>query len=266
MAQGVEQSLHAYVDHRADNVRSLLQAVEDKLGVKRFSSSMPSPGAGVPYSATSAADSFRSTSSISGSFNSNILVEDSLHGVLPYGLPLPGVVTIGESPVWPALIARQLVRAGKWVAFLGMDTLNWSYIYSGPESLEQIVVVCDQEPLNADVVAAAIEGFDAIFLGGVRLSAREEKILHKKAEQRDAMIIARRWQGRALTLNSSLCKIEGLNQGRGYISHAQYLLESRYGEALISLSQKGTVESNSIMDRPQRRAGYPTNAIGLMEA
>ncbi|MDP9805538.1 hypothetical protein J2S70_000120 [Trueperella bonasi] len=85
----------------------------------------------------------------------------------------------------------------------------------------------------SQVISAAIDGFDIVIVGNVRLDARERRVLHRRAISKGALILAMNWPNATFTVDCELLALSGLNGGAGHIKSVDYLVSSQHGQSYI---------------------------------
>lgn len=177
---------------------------------------------------------------VSGEVSSDdFTVPSYLHGALPEGFPRRGVVSIRGSHFLGMVLASIASEQKAWIAFLGVQDVGWACAESLGIDAERVVHVPRIDTQSAQVVSAAIDGFDVVVLGAVRLDARERRVLQRRAIAKGALIIATDWPQASLTVDCELLAISGVDGGIGHIRAVDYRVASYRGESRIRYSHDG---------------------------
>ena len=157
-------------------------------------------------------------------------VEDCLAPLLPRaGLARGTVVGVAGSLAVTSLavaLVAPAVRAGSWVAAVGLDHLGLAAVEGLGLPLERLVLVAAPEPVQwAATVAALVEGFDVVLAGPpVRVRPVEARRLAARIRERRSLLVqvgwpAHRWpEEPELTLAVSRAHWEGIGDCLLYTS------------------------------------------------
>lgn len=155
-------------------------------------------------------------------------VEDCLAPLLPRpGLVRGTVVGVGGSLAVTSLavaLVAPAVRAGSWVAAVGLEHLGLTAAEDLGLPLERLVLVATPEPARwAATVAALVEGFDVVLAGPpVRVRPPEARRLVARIRERRSLLVQVGWPPRhwpeepEMTLVASGAHWEGIGEGWGY--------------------------------------------------
>jgi hypothetical protein len=101
------------------------------------------------------------------------------------------VATAGPAAHSLALaLAAGPVQAGAWAAVVGLPTLGMQAAAELGLALGQLVAVPDPQPVAAEVLAAAIDGFDVLLIGPqLRLNAGAARRLQARAQSRGVLTV-----------------------------------------------------------------------------
>ena len=155
----------------------------------------------------------------------------SFANLVPHGVVQRGIVVSCHGPAAVSLAMGFVagpVRDGAWVGVAGVPELGLAAAAELGVPLERMVAVVEpaSEPFSrerwADVVAALIDGFDTVVLGGslARLSAADARRLRARAQSRGAVLVAvdlPAFEG-DIRLTAEHCDWSGLGAGYGVAS------------------------------------------------
>lgn len=144
-------------------------------------------------------------------------VPPGLAGVLPAGALDRGstVVVHGSTSLTLGLLA-EASRAGSWVALVGLPGVGVLAAAQLGLDLGRVVLVPAPGPDGPTVLAALLDGVDAVVVGDVALSEGDRRRLSARARERGAVLLATgAWPGAHLVLTAEVTQWEGLGHGHG---------------------------------------------------
>jgi hypothetical protein len=157
-----------------------------------------------------------------------LAVEDCLAPLLPRaGLVRGSVVGVGGplavTSLAMALMARAM-RAGSWVAVVGLERLGLTAVEELGVPLERLVLVAAPEPAHwAATVAALVEGFDVVLAGPpARVRPVEARRLQARVRERRSLLVQVGWpphrwpEEQELAFTVARAHWEGIGAGWGH--------------------------------------------------
>ncbi|MFY9262043.1 MAG: hypothetical protein GX483_07305 [Actinomycetaceae bacterium] len=170
----------------------------------------------------------------------NYSVPPALTPIFPHGIPRALPLIMHGSVVAAILLAGIAVQQGAWVAIIGVRNIGWSVLQASGISAERCVYIPEASRQAAQVIAAAIEGFDVVIVGEVELDRRAQRVIERRVRNRNTVFIFNgRWFGPGEHLECALHSVSGISQGGGHIRQINYALHTRAGEAIVQLGQDG---------------------------
>lgn len=145
-------------------------------------------------------------------------VPDGLHSVFPSGLRRGSAVGVRGSRLAGLLMVGLASSQGAWVACIGTPNMGWGMARLLGVDFERLVFVPQcMDPLLAQAVSTAIDGFDVVLVGRqVILGSREKRLLARRALSRQVLLIGEGWEG-GEQVQGQLIAVEGVGQGNGHI-------------------------------------------------
>lgn len=140
-----------------------------------------------------------------------------LAGVLPSGALDRGstVVVHGSTSLTLGLLA-EASRTGSWVALLGLPGVGVLAAAQLGLDLDRVILVPAPGPDGPTVVAALLDGVDAVVVGDVALTDGDRRRLSARARERGAVLLSTAaWPGAHLVLTAEASQWEGLGPGHG---------------------------------------------------
>ncbi|WP_324536045.1 hypothetical protein [Actinotalea sp.] len=198
---------------RAALARSILARAEERTGTSRWVRPVLLPQAGDDAGTADGAaaphpDATALTLPVSG----------RLAGLLPSrGLDRGTTVVVAGSTSLVLGLLAEVSRAGGWVAVVGMPGLGVLAAAQLGLDLDRVVLVPDAGPDGPLVLAALLDGVDAVVVGPrVALTDADRRRLSARARERSAVLLPTTpWPGAAVVLTAGASRWEGVGRGDG---------------------------------------------------
>ncbi|NLW14227.1 MAG: hypothetical protein GX037_06800 [Trueperella sp.] len=169
----------------------------------------------------------------------DFIVPAYLREAFPGGLPRRGVVSVRGSHFFTMVLASIASEQKAWIAFLGAEDVGWACAESLGVDAGRVVHVPRIATQGSQVVSAAIDGFDVVVVGNVRLDVRERRVLQRRAITKGALLIAMDWPNASLTVDCELRGVSGVNDGIGHIRAVDYTVSTQRGQSHMRYTQDG---------------------------
>lgn len=159
---------------------------------------------------------------------------------IPVGAGL-SVASSGSTALLLAMVA-EVMKDGEWVAVVGMPTLGMAAAAELGIDLSRLVLVGDPGAHAPRVLAALIDGFDAVVIGrGVRLNAGQRRSLLGRARGQRTTIFSHDWPESSVRVEARVVSWRGVGYGEGYVRERDIDVRKRGhgGERTVRLSLKG---------------------------
>ncbi|VEI12361.1 hypothetical protein [Trueperella bialowiezensis] len=166
-------------------------------------------------------------------------VPQYLQAALPHGIPRRGVVSIRGSNFFALVLAGIASKQNAWVVFLGAPDVGWACAEHLGLQVHRIAHVPNVASQGAQVVSAAIDGFDVVVIGNVVLDARERRVLHRRALSKGTLLIAMNWPHANLEVSCEQLAGRGIEGGIGHVRCVDYAIATRRGTSQISHGADG---------------------------
>jgi hypothetical protein len=158
-----------------------------------------------------------------------LAVPAPLAGILPQGgLPRGGVVSlIGDSGSTSLLLALLATPANAWSALVGLPEVGMLAAAELGVDLDRVVLVPDPGPDVLQILSVLADGVDMIaVLPPKVLPPSRLKVLNARLRQSGAvLLVAGRWPGADLVLQSRIESWTGLGHGHGRLRDRELVVE-----------------------------------------
>ncbi|MFT3942711.1 MAG: hypothetical protein QM705_02645 [Ancrocorticia sp.] len=185
-------------------------------------------------------------------------VPEGLRAAFPYGLRRGSTVGVDGSRLLGLLILGLVSAQGAWVACVGVPDMGWGTARLLGVNFERLVFVprC-MDPLLAQAVSTAIDGFDVVLVGSqVVLGSREKRLLARRALSRKVLLIGEGWEVRE-QVHGQLIAAEGASAGSGHIRELLLDVFRPGGKPVrVSINARGW----GVREKLQLVAGMPREA------
>ncbi|WP_372594712.1 hypothetical protein [Actinotalea sp.] len=223
---------------RAARARAVLAEAEGRAGTRRsWSARTPvvqvpvPPDAAVPSSG--ARDGHRPDSHA-------LPVDPRLAGLLP-SLDRGTTLTVAGSTSLLLALLAEASAAGSWVALVGMPGVGVLAASQLGLALDRVVLVPDPGPEGSRVLAALLDGMDAVVVGAVALSDADRRRLSARARERSAVLLTTTpWPGASVVLTASVSRWGGVGRGEGRLRDG-VLTVDRQGRGAAGRGWRGEV-------------------------
>lgn len=144
-------------------------------------------------------------------------VHPALAGLLPGGaLDRGSTVVVGGSTSLVLALLAEASRAGGWTALAGLPRVGVLAAHQLGLDLARLVLVPSPGADGPTVVAALLDGVDAVVVGDVALSDADRRRLSARARERGAVLVSTTpWPGAHVSLTAETVGWEGLGRGEG---------------------------------------------------
>lgn len=214
------------------------------------------------HSHASAARTPQAPRSMNGEVSSDhFTVPSYLWGAFPDGLPRHGVVSVRGSHFLTMVLASIASEHNAWIAFLGVKDVGWACAESLGVDAGRVIHVPRIDTQGPQVVSAAIDGFDVVVVGNVRLDARERRVLQRRAITKGALLIAMDWPHASLTADCELLGVSGVDGGIGHIRAVDYAVSTQRGRSHIRYTQEGRQAQPLSLARGDVRVGVVSERV-----
>ena len=144
-------------------------------------------------------------------------VPEALESILPFGgLRLGttvGITGVGATSLALALVSR--ASAERWTAVVGLSALCLAAAAELSVDLDRLVVVPDPREQWTHTLAAVVDAFDVVLVGGQHGAPRK---INARVREQDAVLIAiGGWQESDLSIRCSSARWNGLGDGHGHL-------------------------------------------------
>lgn len=222
---------------RVAQARAILARAEERTGTSRWIRPVRSSSA--------EADQVAITSEVAHpqALAQSLPVDAELARLLPSGALDRGatVVVAGSTSLVLALLV-EASRAGSWVAVVGLPAIGVLAAHQLGLDLERVVLVPAPGPDGPLVVAALLDGVDAVVVGPqVALADGDRRRLSARARERSAVLLPTTpWPGANVVLTAEASHWEGLGRGSGRL-HTRQLSVQRQGRGSAARGWRGEV-------------------------
>jgi hypothetical protein len=168
-------------------------------------------------------------------------VDPTLDALLPSGLERGTTLTVAGST---SLLLAMLARAsadGAWVAVVGLPAVGLLAAHQLGLSLDRLVLVPDAGPDGPRVLAAMVDGVDAVVVGDVALSDADRRRLSARARERSTVLLSTGpWPGASVVLTAQGSRWSGVGRGEGRL-RTRVLTVAREGRGAAGRGWRGEV-------------------------
>lgn len=207
------------MDNRLALARQALRAAEERTGLRV----VPSSNTSWNNETTDAFD-----------------VPTVLCSAFPVGIARGQALRVAGSMAFAALVAGIASRQGAWIAIIGVPDIGWSFFEASGMDCARCAYIPDVDTQAPQVVSAAIEGFDVVIIGDLRIDRREQAVLERRIKSRNGILVALgRWMAPALDVSCANRGVSGLSAGPGHITAVDYLVETHWGSAYLTFAHNG---------------------------
>lgn len=226
------------MDHRLAIARKALAEAERRAGLRVVR--VEAGSASSVVEAEAAADAYQ--------------VPEYLSKVFPRGIRRGQPIALDGSMSSAILLSGIAAQQGAWVAFLGMTNVGWSLVEQSGIDARRLAHVPDVGSQAAQVVSAAIDGFDVVVLGDLSLDRREQRVLERRVRTRNTLLITLgRWLAPAQRVQCTLLGVYGIDKGLGHIRGMNYRVSSSAGSADITFTSEGWASANVVQGLATKR-------------
>lgn len=199
---------------RAALARAVLSRAEERTGARRWVRPLLLP----PADGVAAGPLASAGQPHPDAIGLTLPVSGLLAGLLPSrGLDRGTTVVVAGSTSLVLGLLAEASRAGGWVAVVGMPGLGVLAAAQQGLDLDRLVLVPEAGPDGPLVVAALLDGVDAVVVGPrVALTDADRRRLSARARERSAVLLPTTpWPGAAVVLTAGDSRWEGVGRGDG---------------------------------------------------
>lgn len=160
------------------------------------------------------------------------------------GIPMGGalaITTSGSTSILLAMVA-EATASDAWVAVVGLPSLGMAAAADFGIDLARLVLVSNPGTQAPRVLAALIDGFDAVIIGReVRVNAGQRRSLLGRARNQRTVVFAQNWPESTVRVEAAAVSWRGVGEGEGYLSEVDIDVRKRGqgGERSVRLSVAG---------------------------
>lgn len=222
-----KRSKGGLVDNRLALARQALQVAEERAGLRVVRSHSASWD-------TETTDAFA--------------VPPVLRAAFPMGIARGKALRLTGSMAFAALVAGIASRQGAWVAIIGVPNIGWSFFEASGMECARCAYIADVDAQAPQVVSAAIEGFDVVIIGDLRIDRREQAVLERRMKSRNGILLTLgRWMAPALDVTCCNRGVTGLATAPGHITAVNYAVETRWGSAHLTFAHDGWAHDHTAL-------------------
>lgn len=167
-------------------------------------------------------------------------VDPRLAGLLPSLVRGTTLTVAGSTSLLLALLAEASATGG-WVALVGLPGVGVLAASQLGLVLDRVVLVPDPGPDAPRVLAALLDGMDAVVVGAVALSDADRRRLSTRARERSAVLLTTTtWPGASVVLTATATRWDGVGRGAGRLRDG-VLTVSRQGRGAAGQGWRGEV-------------------------
>lgn len=185
----------------------------------------------------------RRSHEVTGTGDRSLPVDGDLAHLLPLGaLPRGSTLAVTGSTSLVLGLLAEASRTGAWVALVGLPGAGVLAAAQLGLDLTRLVLVPAPGPDAARVVAALLDGVDAVVVGPqAALLDGDRRRLAARARERSAVLVATTpWPGAGVTLTAGDAAWEGLGRGHGRLRRRVLTVE-RTGRGAAAAPWRGVV-------------------------
>jgi len=146
----------------------------------------------------------------------------------------------GSTSLLLALLA-EASATGSWVAMVGLPGVGVLAAAQLGLALERVVLVPDPGPDGPRVLAALLDGMDAVVVGEVALTDSDRRRLSARARERSAVLLSTTpWPGASVAIHATVSRWGGVGRGDGRLRDGM-LAVSRFGRGAAARGWSGEV-------------------------
>ena len=162
--------------------------------------------------------------------------------LLPGGLTRGLTLCVSGSTSLVLTLLAEASAAGGWVAVVGMPAVGVLAAHQLGLALDRVVLVPDPGPDGPRVLAALVDGVDAVVVGDVALADADRRRLSARARERASVLVATTpWPGASVVLSVEGTRWSGVGRGDGRLRD-RVLTVSRYGRGAAARGWRGEVQ------------------------
>ena len=166
---------------------------------------------------------------------------DSRLAVLMTSLDRGTTLTVAGSTSLLLALLAEASATGSWVAMVGLPGVGVLAADQLGLALERVVLVPDPGPDGPRVLAALLDGMDAVVVGEVALSDADRRRLSARARERSAVLLTTTpWPGASVAIHATVSRWGGVGRGDGRLRDGM-LTVSRYGRGAAARGWSGEV-------------------------
>ncbi len=173
-------------------------------------------------------------------------VDAGLAELLPSGL-VRGTTTVvsGSTSLLLAMVS-QASAAGSWVAVVGFPSIGVLAAHQIGVVLDRVVLVPEAGPDAPQVLAALIDGMDAVLAGDVALGEGDRRRLSARARERGVVLLSTMpWPGAQTVVTAQRSHWSGVGRGEGRLRD-RVLMVNRSGRGSAARGWRGQVRFDDI--------------------
>ncbi len=237
---------------RAALARAVLATAEERTGTRRQPWSRAADGPAVPQ------DEVRHTIRPGRHDEHGALpIAPGLAPLLPSGLVRGTTLSVAGSTSLVLALLAEASAAGAWVAVVGMPGVGVLAAHQLGLALDRVVLVPDPGPDCPRVVAALVDGVDAVVVGDVALADADRRRLSSRARERSAVLVTTSpWPGASVVLTVERTRWSGVGRGDGRLRD-RVLSVSRVGRGAAARGWRGEVHLGAGRADVVRPTGAP---------
>ncbi|HMO11163.1 MAG TPA: hypothetical protein PKB06_06625 [Actinotalea sp.] len=164
-----------------------------------------------------------------------------LAALLPTGLDRGTTLTVTGSTSLVLGLLAQASAGGSWVAVVGLPTVGVLAAHQLGLALDRVVLVPDPGPDGPRVLAALVDGVDAVVAGEVALADADRRRISARARERGSVLVSTTpWPGSSVVLTVEGSRWSGVGRGEGRLRD-RVLTVSRYGRGAAGRGWRGQV-------------------------
>jgi len=206
---------------RVARARAVLDRAEARTGTRRRPWSAPVPAlvptAPVPPAVVppAAAVAPAGIPGVRGHGRPALPVDSRLSVLMP-SLDRGTTLTVAGSTSLLLALLAEASAAGSWVAMVGLPGVGVLAAAQLGLALERVVLVPDPGPDGPRVLAALLDGMDAVVVGEVALTDSDRRRLSARARERSAVLLTTTpWPGASVAIHATVSRWGGVGRGDG---------------------------------------------------